>query len=830
MQVVRYVVRIKLLYLPLFLGALLTHRVKGQPVDTTTVLTTQPARGNATRLTGQVSSSIGTPVVGALASLLRTDSTLLKAAVTDSTGEFVFPPFPDGSYLIRVTNVGFDPAWQAFVLANNVAFPTVKLVLNPQTIKLAEVLVKQKRPAFEVLGDRIILHVEQNPLFSGGSTLDALRAAPRLSVDPITQSVSIDGKTGMILYQNGRQLYLTPEQIKAHLQNLPINAVSRIEVLTNPSARYDAAGGGVILLYTRRSADEGAHAEIALTGGFGRYPKANASVAGSLRQGSFLSTLLYTPNYRPTYSQYQSQQRLASRVPEQAGYSRADEFSRDDFRSHTMRIGIDWQVNTRLTVGTVWQGSQAQEINRPRSTIDYLPPGPASEWRQLRAASSYTKNIRNFTGNVNFRRQLGQRKHTLSGDLDVGQYVDRYRSAAAYTLVSPSLGATESVAVFYPNQTRLQTAKVDYVGSLGKESRFESGVKYSLVRMNNVPQAEEYTPGFESLLGLVVRSYRYREATTSAYSTFGYDSPKWSLQAGLRVEDTYYQGTSGDSLAVQRHYTNVFPSVSFQYTTTRKGQFSASANRRIVRPAFDLLNPAYVFYDPITLYSGNPLLLPQFSTTLQTTYTSSRRLSLTFVYTQNQNRIVQVLYRQDSLSPTITNTTINFDRDYRLALTASLPLQLTKGWQVQTTVTGARLDFFSNFGDQPTFRGQTVISGRLLSTVSGKQWSANASVFYRSGTVLGFLQYKPIWYVDAGFQRTLSQRATVKLSATDIFHSLRVTNYGQYLKTDVSFRHRYESQQFLATYAYRLGSNKPKTVKSRTFGSEAEQERLRRDP
>ncbi len=195
--------------------------------------------------------------------------------------------------------------------------------------------------------------------------------APRISVDPISKGVSIDGKTGLILYQNGRQLYLPSDQVVSYLQRLPTSSITRIEILTSPPARYDAGSSGVILLYTKGLDREGFNGEASLSAGAGRFFKSNASLSASYRSTKLQASFLYAPSYRPTYFSWKSEQVLSAPGSSRTGFSRSDEFNKIDNTSQLLRTSVDWYVTKKVSVGAVFQMSPTNETVNPSSTIIY---------------------------------------------------------------------------------------------------------------------------------------------------------------------------------------------------------------------------------------------------------------------------------------------------------------------------------------------------------------------------------------------------------------------------------------------------------------------------
>ena len=776
-------------------------------------------------INGRIMVAGGQPVVGGIVSLFKADSSLLETTHTDSTGYFLLKTMPPGDYHIRVTHLSLQPVFRSFQVSDSVMASGLNIEMQNQVRNLNEITVKEKRPPIEILGDRITLSLESSPVFAGGSTLDALSQAPRLSIDVGRRSIAIDGKPGIQLYVNNHQINLPADQLVAYLQAIPANSVSRAEILTNPPSRYDAGMGGVILVYTKDFYSQGITADVSASAGAGWYPKGNLSVGLSFVRGKWSGKLLYAPTYRPTFYSWTSTQELAPETGATPGFSRSSQFRKVDNASQLFRTNWSVKVSRKTTLGTVFYLNQARESQYPVSTIDYRLAIPTTALTRISSTAEHDQKRLNVSGNLNLIQEFGKPKTTLSVDVDWANYTDNAHAKATYFGDQGPLRA-ESLHIFYPNRIQIRTAKADFTTTLGKVV-VEAGLKYSHIIMANHPLNMGLTGSFEPIKPLLLNAFDYQEQVGAVYGSVNYAWKSWSLRSGLRLERTHYAGQASDAGAVVRDYTNVFPFLNLQYSNAKKYQFSLSANRRIIRPGFDMLNPSYIFYDPITLYSGNPLLLPQLASSIQATLTTPRRISLTMAYNQNRNRLTEIIYRYDRTSPTMLNSTINFDWERRLSAILLIPVQILRNWQLQATLTGLYSHFYSSFQNRPTYTALPTGVIKAINTIKLNRWSASAILTYRTQIVVGYLTYKPLWYVDLGLQRVINDQSSVKLSATDIFQTQIITNQGQYLNTSVGFQHRLESRQVLLTYTTRFGRTKARAVQERQLGSEPEQERLR---
>ena len=779
---------------------------------------------------GLVTTESNQPISGALATLTSLDSTFIKAALSNRDGLFDIAVPRPGAYQLRLSFIGKKEIRQK-VTADEVHSATPPpFRMADKAVQLTEVTVRQTPPLFDLLADRIVVNVDGNAIISAGSTLDVLSKTPRVSVDQLSRSLSIDGRAGLVLFQNGHQVNRSGEQISEYLQNLPASSLTRIEVLTQPSAKYDASGGGVILLYTKSRPDEGLSGEATLVGAYGFYPKTSGSLSLTFKKNKLLASFLYTGLIRSTYFEYTSQQILSTSTNREPGFSYAEQFRRINTNNQTARLALDYQLAPNTTIGTVVMAGSTNEQVTPVSTIHYQ----LSAQTPLVGVSSinrFDSFFQNISSNINLRQTLPKTKGVLSGDLDYAFFHNDGSSTAAFTPFLPTVAPTQQLAIAFPLTVKIGAGKIDYLGPIARTGSWEMGLKYSEVRMNTVPVPNAYSADFAPLVPSLIVPFAYSEKTSAAYLSTNRKLSVYTIQIGLRLEHTNYVGTSRDSLVSQRRYTNLFPTLSISRTFSAQNQISLSYNERIVRPNYELLSPSFIFFDPITLGKGNPQLLPQLTRTVQAIYITRKKYNLTLSYLESKNRIAQALYRNDSTTATIINTTLNFDREQRLGFTLSVPLKLSSIWQLQVTATGTYSRFYTTFRDVSSILKQSTGLIQLTNNLKLGAWSFDALMQYRTTAAIGFLRYKPFFTMNLGVQRPIfkNKQGTVKLAATDVFKTLFSGNYGQYLNTDIAFHHTWESRVFSAVLTYRFGNRELKNMNRRGAGSDAEQERIKRE-
>jgi hypothetical protein len=772
-------------------------------------------------LTGKVTGLDARPLEQIVVRLFPVqDSAAVQDVFTDGSGRFHFS-LPDSSEHVLRIDAKFYQSERRLTRPRPPGVQDITIALQPNTLQ--EVTVREKREAFQLDADKIIINVAGSALLSGGTALNILEKTPRVLIDPFSYAISVDGKPGLQIYLNNHQVQLTVDQVGKYLQGLPASSIERIELLTNPPGRYDAAQGSVLNITTRKLDSDGTSLDVSVSPGVGRFGKFNSSIDLSLRRSAWSAYVMYTPQIRSTYFTYDVTQNLSEGTLK--GSIVGDQYRRIDTRQHGLRLGGDWNITKKMVVGANLYGFQSAELLSTRSNNEYKLVGQDS---QIGAQGSFENRLKNVVGNLNARYALA--KGNISVDADLGRYNDNSTTQSSYAQRGD---ADQSfLSSYFANDIYIRSLKADFDTKLSANMTLEAGIKISASNISSHPRLNQFSPVFDTLAAKLTQAFEYQERVRAGYvsinGTFLSTNPV-TYQASLRYEHTVLGVTTLASNTNQL-YNSFFPALTLQRKLSGGGKIGLTYNRRINRPNFSAFNPAYVFFDPFTINRGNPYLVPQFSSNLQLSYQFPSKHMVMISLLENTNRITEVIFRQDVLSPVLYNTQINFNREQRLSLTYSFPVAITKSWKMQTTLIGYRVRFSTPINNAPFEISANAVSLNNLHTIKlGPNWTADVQIISRTATALGFMQYKPLFVVNAGLSRPLwNNRGSIKLSGTDIFHTVTIINYGTYGQTDVRFRHRYETQTAFLTLSYRFGNEKLKRVNQRSTASDSEQERIQK--
>ncbi len=792
---------------------------------------------SAQNITGQVFDDELKPVANATVRLLLAkDSSEVTSVITDTEGEFKFSNRANNTYLIKVTAVDHTPSFSPVFEISNNDHELPAIVLGRTNTVLSAVTITAKRPPVEVKAGMTVVNVEASPTNAGLNALELLEKSPGVSVDN-DGNVSLKGKGGVIILIDGKQTYLSGQNLAAFLKSLQASGIDQIEIMTNPPAKYDAAGGaGIINIKTKKGTIRGMNGNMNFNYSQGFYPKYNGganfnyrnkkiNIFGGYNGGVWegIGILTIDRNF------YKDE--ILSGTSEQTT-------NRHNKASwHNIKLGADYYFTEKDVVGVVVNGNINPWKNWQQST-SYLKDVDHQVTSAFISEAYNANNSSNITTNLNYKHSFDSTGREISTDLDYGYYYSRGKNTLATKVFDAGdiqKGNTILLDGLFPSATNLYTAKVDYTHPFSKTMKLETGVKAAFVNINNdvIYRRDTSTGWFAD----EERSnhFIYKENVNAAYAIFSAGIKKWELSGGLRVENTNAEGTQvkGDS-SFTRHYTSLFPNASVSYNMNEKNQLGLSYSRRIRRPDYNDLNPFVFFIDSLTYGQGNPYLQPQFSNNIELSHTFSRFLTTTVNYTQTDDIITEIL-KQDTERKTIFQTRENFAKMRQWGLTVTANRQIVKWWNVNlyanlfsNSYKGVYSDGADNF---PITLNATGVMGNMTNSFNfAKTWTAELSGWYTNRISEGLLIGGNMGALNFALaKQILRKNGTVKIGVRDIFRTQNFSGYSRYADVDVSILNdrRQDNRQFLISFTYKFGKNNIAPERRRTGGSGDEQGRIK---
>ncbi|HEX8426047.1 outer membrane beta-barrel protein [Hymenobacter sp.] len=780
-------------------------------------------------VSGVVRASAGAAVEGATITLHRAlDSVAVKTEFSDAEGRFSLVPAAPGRYLVSGVQLGYGRVWVGPLDVSEAALSPLALTLTASAVQLQGVTVTGEKPLFERLPDRTVVNVENSSLSSGNTVLDVLGRAPGVAVGG-NDNLALRGKQGVLVLLDGKRVPLTGADLATLLRSLPAEQVRSIELITNPPAKYDAQGGaGIIAINLKKDQRFGTNGNANASYGRGKYGKFTTGLSLNHRSKAVNVYGTYAYTDRPGFQNlafdrlYYQDDRLTSR---------SDQYNkrRIGLVSHSWRTGLDYTASQSTTFGIAASGLgrrvPVDATNTSVFTDDTNTPTLAYTART--ESEVRTPNVGgNFTFRHTFRPDSAGTPE-LTADADLAYYGTDRNLALATTYQFPQL-SPRLLTSDQDGTLTIYSVKADYVLPLPNGLRAEAGVKASWVRSNNDVLFYNTVDGSRTLDPNQSNSFRYQENIRAAYVNLSHTSPKLTIMAGLRAEQTEAIGrqTTGNS-GFDRNYLQLFPNLSLRRTISETHEMGFSLSRRLDRPTYSQLNPFRFYIDPTTYRAGNPGLLPQTSYNIELTHTYHKLTTgLSYAYTSNP---ILTVYQLDSNTAGVLvgQTDANLRNEHYYAFTLAVPLTPAKWWQLYANAELFYIYFNGTFSGSTTLPGQV---GAILSANNtfnlGKGWSADLSGSYNSREQYGFEVVRSYGQVAVGVQKTvLAGRGTLRLNGTDLFYTAPVRSSARYAILTANQRSAQDTRVGTFSFAYRFGSNEVAPARKRATSAEDEKRR-----
>jgi iron complex outermembrane receptor protein len=790
-------------------------------------------------ISGNVNDEKQRAIESATVSLLKAkDSVLIKLAICDKDGKYVFENIGSGTYLISASSVGHLKAFsESFRYTSESSINVNTIVLSSQSKDLKEVSVLGSKPFIEQKADRMVVNVDASPANAGSSVMDVLEKSPGVSVDK-DGNISLKGKQGVTIMIDNKPTYLSATDLSNYLKSLPSSAIDQLEIMTNPSAKYDAAGNsGIINIKTKKNKAKGFNGSFTLTHTQGVYPKPAASVNLNYRTGkaNFFLNAGYTHwegfqtlDINRKYLDINTKA-ITSIFSQQTNMK----FSNPSFN---LKLGMDYYLSKNTTVGFVFSGFKNNQNFQSVSNIFLKDPNQVTD-SIVYSPSTNNSTWKNGSVNLNFRHQFDSTGKELTADIDFMSYnsgSDQYFDNITYNPDWTVRGQTILTGNL-PSDIKIYSFKSDYSHPFKHELKLEVGIKSSYVSTDNTANYYNMINNSPTVDTGKTNRFAYHENINAAYINLNKQVKKWSFQAGLRAENTNYSGHQfGNNFTVknndssfQRTYISFFPTAYISFQASAKNQFVLNYGRRIDRPAYQDLNPFLFFLDQYTYQAGNPYLQPQFTQNLEFSHTYNNFLTTTLNYSFTKDFFSET-FEQSGRATIVRNGNIGQRQNAGLAISANIPV---RKWWTAILYTNVNYTKFTGmlYGEYLSVSATTFLANVNNQFKFEKGWGGEISGFYRSSGVEGQILVDPMGQASAAVSKQLlKDKATLKLGLRDIFYTGGVTGHINFQQTQASFKNQRDSRQLSLSFTYRFGKPLKGTQPHRnTGGANDEQNRVK---
>lgn len=759
------------------------------------------------------------------------DSVLVKGGLTDNKGVFEIENIKQGQYFIRITHIGFQkysgPPFEISESAPSLILPAI--ALNAASATLGAVTVTAQKPFIERKLDRLIVNVENSIVNAGGSVLEVLERSPNVFVNQ-ENSINLKGKSGVIVMIDGKPTPLAGADLIQYLKSIPSASIEKIELITNPSAKYDAAGNaGIIDIKFKRDKRLGLNGSLTVSDGQGFYNKLNASTNLNFRTKKWNLFGSYAYG-RPTgFTRFYINRKFFN--PDRSIESIFDQtsFIRQPIQSHTTRLGADFYATKKTIIGAMLNTNLVNSAREGFTNSIIANPNGAILYTTESDNKLHAKNFNGF-GNVNLKHTFDSTGRELTADVDYGQYdANTFQNFKVVNLnternpLSQNILETDQKGII-----TVQSVKADYVHPLKNQAKFETGLKSSLVKTDNDIQFFDIIDGKKIVDNTRSNHFIYSENVNAAYANFNQEFKKMDIQFGLRMEHTVTNGqqvTTGE--AFSRNYVNFFPSAVINRKFSDNNQLSLSYSRRIDRPSYRQLNPFRIFVDPpYTFVVGDPQLRPVYTHAFELSHTFKGRYITELSYSRSKDVITDV-FVQDDVTRVSNQIPANLQHSEAITFAVIIPFSVRK-W-LNSNFSG---NIYWNKYESP-FQGGNLLNQNTAwdarcqnSIVLGKGWTAELTGVYQARLVWGLFTIKDLGHLSAGIQKmSRDKNSTFRLNVSDMFYTNRIAVVVQYQNMDFFTNRTWDGRVATLSFTHRFGKNTVQQARRRSSGVEDEKRR-----
>jgi hypothetical protein len=786
------------------------------------------------QVAGTVLNEAGEPLAAANILLLsRADSSLIKGLLSREDGGFEFDNVPEGAFLLRYAMIGYAPFDSEF-FELDAAHPRIvfdPLRMTEASTLLESVTVTAKRPFLEQKIDRMVVNVANSITQAGGTALQVLQRSPGVQVNPLTKTISLVGKQGVVVMINGKISRLPPEAVVDMLSGMSADQIDRIELIHTPPANFDAEGNaGIINIVLKNAGDEGLNGGYSANAGHGRGPKYGAGAYLNFRRNNanWYASYEYNFNLNPqVFTNYRG-------VMQNNTFLETDTYSD---RPHTPtttqngRIGADFQLSKKTVLGLLGTFLDRDWYMEAENRVTYSTNGAVTG--RLRMPNEETNHARSLGGNINLSHQVSARQ-SLNFDADFIGYLIRNPSRYTVQFLHPDFTEAETYQLRIEKETPIQVAvgKADYSLQVGKNGKLETGAKYTVMRFDNdvrvdslADQQYEWT-----VLKPFTSKFHLDESVAGAYATYSTKiGPKTDLKAGFRYEYTQTNlGSEEQPDIVDRKYGSWFPSLFLTRQITETQSLNLSYSRRINRPQIRWLAPWLIFSDPTTLEGGNPAIQPSFSDAFRLDYGfKTWRTGLSFNMEEAPTRFVP---KVDPVTNRQVNSVQNLGNEKVISAYVYVPLKPAKWWEMGNNVYANAVEInFETEGQKIRLNTLTYGFNSTNTFKLPKNFTLEVSGNFDSPGFWGIAYWRATGSANIGIEKNFGEKwGKLRLNATDLFLS---TNwYGTTDQPDINLlvRQSYQMAErtFMVSWTNTFGNRKIKSARERQTGAAEELRRL----
>lgn len=772
------------------------------------------------QISGTVLNSSEEPIAYAnVIALSMPDSVVSIGTTTDEQGMFTLQAAQND--LVKITSIGYQDVYLSLVSGQS----DYQIRLAQAAYELDEVVVEGKKALYELEQDRIVMNVAASPSLSGNTALQVLQKAPGVIINRQNNSISLNAKGEVLVMINNKIQRIPSEVLLAKLEGMQAENIERIELIHQPSARYDASGAaGIIHIVLKENNSQGTSGTASLTAGYGQREKAGVTVSLNSRHGivNFYGDYTYNLNRSDSYAV----NHFREYDYEGNDYRYENYLTLFDFESqqHSTNAGVDIELGERTVLGALVSYSQvANPIFSNSISKGFINDSITSENDFLLGGEN---KMNALISNLNLFHQITD-KSNINLDLDYVT-IDFDNSGSVEDVLNPDGDRIQS-----DRQTPIDiwTVKLDNQNQLTPGTRLEFGAKATLSSITSSAVVTNLTDSEWIGNELFTGTDGIQENIFAAYGSFYQEfTPKLNGELGLRFEYFNYQLDASDpSKDFEQTFRNPFPIGRLNYKVDSLTTLQVSFNRTIVRPDFRSLSAYFVFLDPSILVFGNPQLRPTFTNTYKISL-QHRSMIFSMAYLRTINRLYY-FNTVDKPNHIQTSSPSNLDLSNIFEVTASIPFRINDWWSWNGFVSVLHQQVEATAGRAIPFTADiTTLTAQLSTSFEwSNSWSASIDGQYMSEFLTGDQIQKIYPFLNLGIRKQFPSGSSLSISCQDLLNSIGKIDW-DYNQPALGIRtfgnNNWSERQIRLTYSFAFGNKSLSEKRNRNTGSEEVRSRM----
>ncbi|MCF8381743.1 MAG: TonB-dependent receptor [Bacteroidales bacterium] len=788
------------------------------------------AQQNKAQIKGFIINPDNRPAEFSTVVLMNKDSVFMKGTLSQSDGMFIIDNIDKGNYFIMVRNVEFENYMsEAIAVQANETVELGNINLKTKITGLEEVVITGSKAMVEVHADKMVFNVASSVNATGSNGLELLSKAPGVLVD-FDKNIILQGKSGVQIYINGKPSRLSGSDLSNMLEGMQSDNIESLEIISNPSAKYEAEGtGGIINIVLKKNIRAGFNGSIQSSYSKGNFPRSSAGT--TLNYSGEKINFFSNVNVSKNQWQMDFDQTNIRELYQLDMLSFAD----NKRNGYNLSGGLDYTINEHQTISVDAQAVINDRDNQLKSSTTILDLANPLADEVLIAQTMDIMPSNNY--NLNFHYGfVPDRSSDFSADLSLGSYSttkDTNQPNDYFSLDSGLLLRSFNSEYTALTDISLMSAALDYEKKINSLS-FSTGVKYSYISTSN--QLDYFTIEGGVPLPDITRSndFSYLEKIAAAYVIMNAKlNEKLSFNAGVRIENTSSLGTlesavQVDNNVVARNYTSLFPNLSLSYDDQKNNVISASIGRRITRPNYQDLNPFEAKTSEISSWKGNPFLNPNYITNYQLSYSFKRKLVISNTYSITRDFFATIFESVDDISTILIPR--NMNKVINNGLSVSYPLKVFKWWEFSSYFIYNYESYDGKLGETIIDLEANIINLRMQNTLRLPAGITSELTFYYNSPWIwrGSVNVDGYYGLNFGIKKSfIKDRLLVQLSGNDILNTSSVypfqSNYGgMNVDGDVTF----DNRRFGFSLNYKFGNQQAKGGKRNRSAMDDELRRI----